>query len=116
MTSFIVAPDSQIVDTELSKPRLKDPEDSPSAKAMRLFKLKNPKDYKPRGLGDRLDYPPFVVDDKIKEKKKDRDQGIMVPKGNPYQMTRNSEVMLNKEKLVREKEEQERILKNLERS
>lgn len=40
--------------------------DSPSAKAMRLFVQKNAKDYKARGLADRLDYPRFKEDDELR--------------------------------------------------
>ena len=40
------------------KPRLSQPDDhdSPTVRAMRLFRLKDPKDYKVRGISDRLDY------------------------------------------------------------
>lgn len=87
------------------KPRLVQPpdHDSPTVRAMRMFRLKNPKDYKVRGISDRLEYKPYTIDDEIRGKIQNKEHGMMVPKGNPYHISKNSEVILTKEKLVNEK-------------
>tara|TARA_B110000285_G_scaffold214449_1_gene259785 strand:+ start:298 stop:480 length:183 start_codon:yes stop_codon:yes gene_type:complete len=49
-------------------------------------------------LTDSKDYPPFKKDDEKKRKREARDNGTFVPKGNPYHVSKNSEVILIKER------------------
>lgn len=81
--------------------------DSPTAKAMRLFRQKDARDYKVRGLADRLDYPLFKADDDLRGKVLNQEHGLMVPKGNPYHISLNTEVLLTKGQLLKDREKQE---------
>jgi hypothetical protein len=63
---------------------------------MRLFRQKDVKNYKVRGLADRLDYPLFIADDELRGKVLNEEHGLLIPKGNPYHISLNTEVMLTK--------------------
>lgn len=45
-------------------------------------------------LTDGQDYKPFRIEDEKKRVLEERDSGTFIPKGNPYHVSKNSEVIL----------------------
>ena len=75
------------------------------AKAMQKFMLNSkPRNFKVNTLNQSLDYEPLVGELK-KLNEKSPDNGLLVPHGNPYQVSMNSEVLLiqNKHQIEHDK-------------
>lgn len=84
-----------VVNNELS---LTNEIDSPGTKMLKTFRKMDYGNAKVVALNDSKEYAPFKKDDDLLRKLSEKDSGAFVPKGNPYRVSKISEVILVKER------------------
>ena len=72
--------------------------DSPGTKMLKTFRKVDYDNAKIVALNDSKDYAPFKKEDEFLKKFEDAHSGSFVPKGNPYRVSKISEVILVKER------------------
>jgi hypothetical protein len=72
--------------------------DSPGTKMLKTFRKVDYANAKVVALNDSKDYAPFKQEDELLNKLEEKTSGAFVPKGNPYRVSKISEVILVKER------------------
>ena len=72
--------------------------DSPGTKMLKTFRKVDYGNAKVVALNDSKEYAPFKKEDEALKRLEDKDSGAFVPRGNPYRVSKISEVILVKER------------------